>query len=142
VAGSVRMQDRLNLRERAMTSWFAAHALIGTKRIDAKGAIVVYENVFLVEATSHQKAKELAIAMAMPEVDLDDTTTLDGAPAVNFFVGIRKTILISHPTSSNLDETSPPISGTEITYSAFEVDSEEDLQKLAKGECVNVRYVD
>jgi hypothetical protein len=137
------MQEKFkHKRGLQMKSWFAAHALIAMQRVDLQGPISVYENIFLVEASSHKHAKELAIEMAKPEAECNDQLTVNGMEARCFLVGIRKTILISQPTSSDLDETSPPISGTEITYSEFEVESEEDLKKLATGDCVVVRYVD
>jgi hypothetical protein len=49
------------------------------------------------------------------------------------FVGIRKVIRID-PADNKLDH------GTEMTYSQFEVDNEEQLHQLANGESVVVKY--
>jgi hypothetical protein len=122
-------------------TWFAVHALVSMRRVDAVGPIHVYENVFLVEAEDAERAKELAVEMARPEAEADDAFSVGGVSAVRSLGGVRKVISVSNPDPLDLD-ADRPASGTEITYSEFEVDSEDDLRKLAAGESVAVRYVD
>jgi hypothetical protein len=121
--------------------WFAAHAVVAMRRIDSEGPISAYENIFLVQAENADQARNLATDMAKAEVEIDDGLTIGGVAAKRTLAGIRKVITISNPSPLDLDEDQP-ISGTEITYSEFEVASEEDLRKLAAGEGVLVHYVD
>ena len=122
-------------------TWYAVHALVAMKRVDSVGPISVYENIFLVEAKDSNDAVSLGQSMAKVEADIEDDLTIDGVQAVRSFAGIRKVITISNPEPLDLDQDRP-VSGTEITYSEYEVDSEDELRKLAAGEQVTVRYVD
>lgn len=122
-------------------TWFAAHALITIQRTDLVGPIHVYENVFLVEANDSEGARAKAIDFAKLEVEVDDELTVDGMPTVRKLAGIRKVISVSNPDPLDLDNDRP-ISGTEITYSEYEVFSEDALQRLIAGDAVTVRYVD
>lgn len=122
-------------------TWYAVHALVAMRRTDSIGPISVYENVFLVEAKDSNDAAAQGRSMAKVESAVEDDLTIDGVPAVRSFAGIRKVITISNPEPLDLDQDRP-VSGTEITYSEYEIDSEEELQKLAAGELVAVRYVD
>ena len=122
-------------------TWFAAHALVAMRRVDSIGPIHVYENIFLVEAQDAGRAKVLAEEMASAEVEADDGLVIDGVAVFRSLAGIRKVISVSNPAPLDLDEDRP-VSGTEITYSEFEVDSEDALRRLAAGEAVYVRYVD
>lgn len=122
-------------------TWFAAHALIAIRRIDSVGPISIYENVLLLEADSSEQAKALAAKLTEAEVAIDDGLTINGVVAVRKFAGVRKVISVSNPDPLDLDKDRP-VSGTEITYSEYEVESEAVLQRLAAGEAVDVRYVD
>jgi hypothetical protein len=122
-------------------TWFAAHALVAMRRIDSVGPIHVYENVYLVEAEDSERAKVLAMEMARAEVEVDDGLTIDGVSVTRSLAGVRKVISVSNPDPLDLD-ADRPVSGTEITYSEFEVDSEDALRRLAVGASVAVRYVD
>ncbi|HEY9871024.1 MAG TPA: hypothetical protein V6D08_17800 [Candidatus Obscuribacterales bacterium] len=103
--------------------------------------IPVYENVILVEADSVDKAMETATLIAEAEVKLDDTITVDNKPAQRLFAGIRKVVTIQNPEGITAEQSGPTM-GTEVTYSLFEVASEEDLEKLANGDAVTVTYVE
>jgi len=122
-------------------TWFAAHALVAMKRVDSIGPIHVYENVFLVEAEDADHARTLATEMARAEVEVEDGLTVDGVAVARSLAGIRKVVSISNPEPLDLD-MDRPVSGTEITYSEYQVESEDALLKLAAGEAVTVRYVD
>ncbi len=56
------------------------------------------------------------------------------------FEGIRKVIEIQSPPS--MMEKNIPIDGSEVTYSNFQVESEEALQRLVNGEEVDIRYIE
>lgn len=122
-------------------TWFAVHALVALKKHAFSWPILVNENIFLVEAKSAEQATSEGSKMAMIEVSVEDGLSIDDEPATRTFVGIRKVVAISNPEHLDLDQDQP-VSGTEITYSEYEVNSEEDLQKLANGSSVFLRYVD
>lgn len=122
-------------------TWFAAHIVIGMKRRDGIGPISVYENVVLVEALSPSEARQISINMGKAEAEIDDTLTIGGQPAVRIFAGTRKIVNVSNPDSVDLDQDRP-VSGTEITYSEFEVSDDAALQRFAHGETVEVRYLE
>ncbi len=124
-----------------MMTWFAAHSIVASRRVDSQGVISVYENIFLVEAPDAASASSKAAEMARREVDSDDSLTIDEAPAIRTFCGVRKVVAVSNPYPLDLDEDTP-ISGTELTYSKFEVSSEEDLQILVEGGELSLRYVE
>lgn len=122
-------------------TWFAVHALVALKKHTPSWPTLVNENIFLVEATHVEQAVSEGSRMAMLEVAVEDGLTIDNEPATRIFVGVRKVVAISNPEHLDLDQV-PPVSGTEVTYSEYEVASEEDLQRLANGLSVVLRYVD
>lgn len=122
-------------------TWYAVHAIVAMRRVDKIGPFSVYENVFLVEANSSAEASAKGAELATCEVNAGDNLTIDDVPAVRSFVGVRKVVSVSNPSPLDLDRDRP-VSGTELTYSEYVVDSEEALQKLAAGEAVAVHYVD
>lgn len=122
-------------------TWFTAHVIIGMrKKIGERFPLRVYENIYLVEGTVDEALKK-ATQYAMIEVGLDDSFTIDGDAAERFFVGIRKLINVSNPDGMSLDEDSPT-SGTELSYSQYEVADEESLKALSNGEEVHVMYIE
>ncbi|AHG22828.1 hypothetical protein Z042_14740 [Chania multitudinisentens RB-25] len=123
-------------------TWFAAHIIIGMKPQNATGQpISVYENVILIEAPSSHEAHSAATKIGQAQAELDDNLTIDGIPAKRIFAGIRKIISISNPYPLNQDEDQP-ISGTEITYSEFEVENDQALYQLASGEEIYINYIE
>jgi len=122
-------------------TWYAAHIIIGMKRRDGKGPISVHENVFLIEAETFDEAGRIASSEGEQQASLDDGLTVDGAPADYIFAGVRKIITVSNPDP--LDQTKDrPATGTEITYSEFEVPDEADLRRLGQGETLDIRYIE
>ena len=108
-------------------------------KVTSKKNLVVWENVMLTEADSPEKALEKAEKRAREDAeDCSDGLTLNGRPAEMVFVGIRK--LIEVRTVEDIEDK--PADGSEVTYSEFVLDSEEDLRKLAAGEPVRLRYQD
>ena len=123
-------------------TWYAAHIIVSIRTIERqKGPILVYENVILVEASDGEQAWIKARAHAKASMVKDDSATLNGEPAAEALVGIRKIIEVSNrwPLSQSGDR---PLDGTEITYSQFEVKDERALSKLANGEETLIRYLE
>ncbi len=123
-------------------TWFAASIILGIKpKIGQVESILVYENVVLVEAVCPNEARLKAEEIGEAEAAIDDGLMLNGLPAERVFSGIRKLVNVSNPPTLDLDKDNPT-HGTEVTYSVFEVASEEELRSLANGGEVNVRYVE
>lgn len=123
-------------------TWFAASIIVTMRPIEKSSEpILVYENVVLIEAADSDEAWSKATVYATASIVADESLTVNEKPAVEKFVGIRKLINISNPSPLDLDKDAP-VNGTEVTYSVFEVASEEDLAKLAAGDDVAIRYVE
>lgn len=111
-------------------TWYAVHTLVAMRRVDKVGPISVWENVYLIEAENGHDAYVLGKEAAMPEPD--DSLRINGVKATQSFAGIRKIINVSNPVHFDQDQDRP-VSGTEITYSEFQFNSEDDLRKYAEG---------
>jgi hypothetical protein len=124
-------------------TWYAAHIIISTRPIKPrKGKILVYENVILLQATDGEEATDKAREYADASIIKDDKlTTMDGEPAVESFVGIRKIIEVRNPWPLSPDNDRP-VDGTEITYSKFKLKDERALSKLVNGEEVLIDYLE
>jgi hypothetical protein len=123
-------------------SWYAA-SLIFVFRVQ-KGKqerFPVWENVYLLESQSAEDAWRKAEEFGRTEQVDDESLTLDDEPAFLRFSGVRKVVAIQNPfpTTPNAD---PPSDKTEITYSEFTLNSEEDVKRLVAGECVALVYED
>ena len=96
----------------------------------------VWENYILVEATSPKEAWEKAAQRGREdEGDSQGSFTWEERPATWVFAGIRKVIRCEIPGVQ-------PTSGMEMSYSEFEVATEDALQKLVAGDPVEVTYVE
>jgi hypothetical protein len=122
-------------------TWYAVHAVVSSRRRDGVGRFSVSENIFLVEADSAQNAHNLGAKFAEVEAHLDDGLTLDDAPAIRKLQGIRKVVQVSNPEPLNLD-LDRPVSGTELSYLEFEVDSESELDSFMCGDELSLRWLD
>jgi hypothetical protein len=123
-------------------TWYAAHIIVSIRPIKPrKGPILVYENVILIEASDAEEAWTKARKHAEASIVEDESLRVNGAPATESLVGIRKIIEVSNrwPLSQSGDR---PVDGTEITYSEFQVKNERALSKLAKGEETLIRYME
>jgi hypothetical protein len=115
-------------------SWYVAHVIMGHRlKNDPEDCIHVWENLYLLEGSTLEELTEKATQCGKDSIIDDPTFTVDGKPAREEFVGIRKIIEIQNGDG-------PPHSGTELTFSAFVVKSEEDLRLLANGDDVEVLY--
>lgn len=123
-------------------TWYAASVLIAIipNERQPRVPVLVYENVILVEAANAEEAGATAKTLALEEEALEDQLTIDGKHASRSFLGIRKLIEVSNRTPLNPAEDRP-MSGTEITYSLFEVDADA-LDLLATGKSVDLTYVE
>jgi hypothetical protein len=116
--------------------WFSVHAImrVAIKANAEATEITVWENVYLVEASSAGAAASKAEGVARAfEGDDNGSFVWDGEPARWVFAGIRKVIACS-------DEV--PVSGTEITYTQYTLRSEQALRALVDGDRVDITYDD
>ena len=118
-------------------TWYCAHVIMSVRFKDGnQDTYPVWENVVLIEAPSEKEAWEKAEQRAQRyEGDSEGSFTWGGRPATWVFAGIRKLIMTDYLGA-------PPASGTEVTYSEFELATAEDLRKLIDGDSVDVTYVE
>ncbi len=102
----------------------------------------VFEDVYLIEAENREFAYEKAKNLGLQIQNADDTLQFNGIPAKCEFLGIRKLRSIYNGAETGDVDTSPPVSGAEITHSYFEISNKEDLKKFAEGKRINVDYLD
>lgn len=121
-------------------TWYAAHAImVFVLKEQEQKEFSVWENIYLVEAETPDKAREKAEECARDfEGDSDGTLTINDKPATLQFRGIRKLITVSNINSDD----DLPGDGAEISYSSFVVKSKTDLEKLITGEPVSIFYED
>ncbi len=119
-------------------SWYCAHTIFYYELIDApQDSYMIDENVYLVEAASDEEAMSKAEAYAkFSEANSGDTITLNDKPCRYKYAGIRKLITVSNVYEAD----DVPTSGAEVTYTEFEVDTFDEVTKLANGEFVEVLY--
>lgn len=123
-------------------AWYCAHAIFYFELKDEpQDSYVMWENVYLVEASTDDEARTKAEEYAKTEeADSSDTLTLNDKPCRYKFAGIRKLITVSYIEKAPDKPDDVPVSGAEVTYSEFEVDTLEEVLKLARGEFVEVLY--
>jgi hypothetical protein len=123
-------------------TWYAVHVATA---IEVEGQmefpLTVYEDVILIQAASSKVARELAISRAEAEASADSMLKVNGRPAEKKLIGARKIISIFNTDGADQDADRPD-SGTEITYSRFEIPNSEELAKYVKGQDVRVTYVE
>lgn len=123
-------------------TWYAVHTIVTIRPIKPhKGEIGGYENVVLIEANDEHEAANKARKYAKDSIPEDESLKVDGEPAVQSFIGIRKIVSVNNPWPLS-QEGERPVDGTEITYSKFSVKDERALSKLVNGEEVLIRYLE
>ena len=123
-------------------AWFTASIVVAIKlKENAQEKYPVFEDFYLIEGDSPNQAYEKAVSIGRELEALEDNLTLRGQAARRLFVGIRKLRSIFNPAPYEKD-TDSPVHGTELSHSYMIVNSEEDLNKLGRGEAVEVLYVD
>ncbi|ANH70603.1 hypothetical protein ABE85_15570 [Mitsuaria sp. 7] len=120
--------------------WFCAHVIMYFKLIDApQESFLIHENVHLVEANNADEADSIArkIGQSCEDPSKDGHLELNEQKAAYLFAGIRKIIEveINPETISAIN-----LSGREVTYSVYEVDTFEEVCSLANGDMINVLY--
>lgn len=122
-------------------AWFCAHAIFYFELKDEpQDSYLVWENVYLVEAPTDEQALSEAERYARAEEEASsDTLTLNEKPCRYRFAGVRKLITVSHIGEAD-EPDDLPTSGAEVTYSEFEVDTFDEVTRLAQGEFVDVLY--
>lgn len=121
-----------------MSMWYSAHAIFYFK-CENQDSILVHENVYLINSENEDLALDQAVAIARQNEDLneDNHLELNGQPAQYLFSGIRKIVAVELNEKTARGEV---VSGLEVTYSELEVDTVEDVLRLANGEFVDVLY--
>jgi len=123
-------------------TWYTASIVVSCRlKEGTQETFPVYENFTLFEASDREEAYKKATEYAKEYVEIDDQLQLNGEPAYWKFEGIRKLVELRDHLSEELD-VDHPTSGVELSYSYMEVDDLKQLENLANGEAVNVRYVD
>jgi len=117
---------------------YFAHAIFYFKLLFRKNdTFFVHENVYIIDAKDLDEANESAIKLAKTHEEMNDEGYLEinEEKCAYIFVGIRK---ITKAQKFFLRVgTLHDISGEEMTYSVFEVDSLEKLEMLAAGKTVD-----
>ena len=120
--------------------WYCAHAIFyfKLKYKEEQDSYFIHENVYLVQANDADEAMEKSLEYARDYEDSneDDNLKLNNEPTCCIFAGIRKLITVSIPSR----DKDTLLCGYELTYSELEVDTLEEVEKLANGEFVDVLY--
>jgi Ni2+-binding GTPase involved in maturation of urease and hydrogenase len=123
-------------------TWYVASVIMSVKKKhENQKNIPVYENFILIEADNQNIARDKATSIAKNEADINCDLWLNERPAKMVFEGIRKLITISNPVDVVLN-SSPPITGTELTYSEYLIKTKGQLKNLIKGKAVNIKYIE
>ena len=118
--------------------YYCAHAIFYFK-VEQQESFLIYENIYLIEAGDEDAAMVKAQTIARDNEDLneDGHLELNEKPAQMLFAGIRKIVAVADYSGS----AEPALScGVELTYSIMEVDTESEVEMLAKGDSVNILY--
>ncbi len=118
-----------------MNNWYAAHLILYVKLKDQpQESYTIWENILLLKAATEEEAFEKAAQRGREEEGDDDGSFLwAGKPACWVFAGVRKLTLCEDPERR-------PGDGTEVSYLELEVDSEQAVTKLVRGDSVSVKY--
>jgi hypothetical protein len=122
--------------------WYAAHIVTVFRYRDPAKArrqrsFHVWENIVLVEADSHDAARQKAEEYGRADAAHDDPTwRFGGVPMRLEYVGVRKTV----ECLVDRDRPGQPGDGTEVTYNKFNLSSRADLDRFVNGDAVSVEY--
>ncbi len=115
--------------------WYVAHIVMAVKLLEGvQTEFNIWENIILISATNADEAYEKAEIRARQD-EGSDGFTWGGVPARWEFAGIRKMV-------SCVDPEQRPGDGTELTYSSFEFECEDDLKAFVAGEEVRLTIGD
>lgn len=118
-----------------MNNWYAAHLILYVKLKDQpQQSYTIWENIVLVKAPTEEEAFAKAARRGREEEGDDDGSfRWGGKPARWVFAGVRKLTLCEDPERR-------PGDGTEVSYLELEVDSEQAVSQLVRGDVVSVKY--
>ena len=129
---------------RRQQKWYAAHILVAARyRKGAQRSFPVYENIVLFRGHNAEQVRRKAQDFAKTEYEGDSTVTLGRRPARLVFVGVRKIVECQESTARGIRHPGrnlAPGEGTEASYSLLTVTGSKQLNALAAGESVLVRY--
>ncbi|WP_202759900.1 hypothetical protein [Delftia acidovorans] len=120
--------------------WYCAHAIFYFEIIgEDQESYLVHENIYLIYSENEEILDAIADGVAISNQDLstDGHLELDEKKARYIFAGIRKIIKTETMPADKIMAAS---SGMELSYSIYEVDSIDEVRKLAAGEMVNLLY--
>jgi hypothetical protein len=123
------------MKREGMTTWYTAHLILYVKRKDRpQRRYPIWENIVLIKARTEEEAFAKAEQRGKEdEGDDDGSFRWGGEPARWVFAGVRKLTLCEDPEKR-------PGDGTEVSYTELEVDSEQAVWKLVRGQAVAVKY--
>ena len=109
-------------------NWYTVNAILYFRFKDGVQEVyTVWENIYLIEASSFAEARVKGTAAAKEtEGDSSGSLTSDDRPCEMVFLGIRK-------ITTCVDEDLRPDDGTELTYNEFQLTDWESLQRLSRG---------
>jgi hypothetical protein len=116
-------------------TWYSAHIVMFVELKDQdQKRFPVWENVVLIHAQTEEVAFEKAERFGRAE-EGDDEGSFRWAksPARWVFAGVRKLTECQMVTDR-------PEDGTELTYTEFELDSREDVKRVASGKPAQARF--
>lgn len=121
-------------------TWYAAHLVFRTQSTTPAPAmpVVIEEAVRLVSADGVDEARAEARRLGASCCVDDPSLTLNGVPAVQTFLGVRKIVECDLDPPRAFDTSGVPGHGCEVTYSIMTLQSEADLQKFLDGDAVDV----
>ena len=116
-------------------AWFAVHVVMRISSPEGtREPIAVWENCILVQAGSHDSAREEGAKIgALESTASGDSMKWAGRPARWDFVGVRKVQIVDAEAFQH---------GLEISHMEYEVASQGALTALAAGDPVELTYVE
>lgn len=120
-------------------TWFVAHIVIGFMAAGDNFCKSAWENIVIIQADELGEARSKAERIGRRTASLDDGLTINDAQGERIFAGVRKIGKIDNPYV--YDDENPLIDGCEITFLDLALNDRRDLEKLANGDEVELKYV-
>ena len=125
----------------AKVKWYAASAIYVSTPLNRenRSGVFVEERIYLVAACEDDEALKQAEVIARAEENKGQLE-LDGVPAMETFVGIRKVILVRSHLKLTSEETAHPSNGSELTFAFFRLKDDKSLEAFLRGDAVSMIY--
>lgn len=126
-------------------TWYAAHIITYVQLLTpGQKQYPVRENVILIGTKTvddaYLEAEKIGRAN-FEESEVESTTLWNDQPARWVFGGVRKLVECHNvPSKGTKWDLDVPEHGTEITFSNFFIENEQDLEKIINNESVKVLY--